>query len=79
MEYLSIDFNYDYIRKRVKLTWNDIVYGIENDYISSNIAIEHAVSEISQCEEYPQSLIDLGSLYKDESVNPYLKELNYYK
>lgn len=75
MDYLSRNFNYDYITKKVKLTWDDIVYGIENGYVSPDIAIEHAISEVARCEEYPESLIDLASLRKGESVYPHLNEL----
>lgn len=73
--YLSKDINYDYISKRVKVTWETIMYGIERNYILPNIAIEHAINELSQKENYPQYLIELASLSKDESVYPYLNEL----
>ena len=75
MEYLSIDFNYEFIISRVKLTWGDIEYGIENKYISSDIAIDHAMHELAECEDYSQDSIDLVSLNKGDTVYPYLRKL----
>lgn len=76
MNYLSKDFNYEYIISKVKLNWEDIEYGIENEYISSDIAIDHAMHELAECEDYSQDLLDLASLSKGEIVYPYLRELS---
>lgn len=75
MAYLSINFNYEFIISKVKLTWGDIEYGIENKYISSDIAIDHAMHELAECEDYSQDLIDLASLSKGDTVYPYLMKL----
>jgi hypothetical protein len=75
MNYLSKDFNHDYISQRIKLTWKEILYGIEKNYIYPDVAIEFAINEVSEKEEYPEELIELASLTKEESVHPYLKRL----
>lgn len=72
---LSKNIRYDYISKRVRITWRTIIYGIERNYILPDIAIEHAINKISQKEDYTENLIELASLSKDESVYPYLNEL----
>jgi hypothetical protein len=76
MNYLSRDFNYEYIISKVKLNWADIEYGVENKYISSDIAIDHAMRELAECEYYSQDLVDLASLSNGEIVYPYLGELS---
>ena len=75
MEYLSIALTYDFVTKRIKLTWKDILYAIEQNLLSTEAAIEHATIELSNNEEFSQQLLDLASLYKGESVYPYLNEL----
>lgn len=75
MESLSIVLKYDFVSKRVKLTWKDVLYAIERKLLSPESAIEHATIEISRNEEYHQALLDLASLYKGESVHPLLDDL----
>lgn len=69
---ITNEFNFSYISKRVNLTWSDIDYGIKNKFIKPNVAVERAIFEINQKEDYNQVVFDLASLYKDESVYPYL-------
>lgn len=75
MNPLSLKLKYDFVSKKVKLTWKDILYAINRNFLPSDSAIEHAMVKISQSEEYNQALLDLASLYKGESVQPYLDEL----
>lgn len=75
MQLVSFELRYDFVSKRVNLTWKDILYAINRNLLPSDSAIEHATAKISQSEEYNQSLLDLASLYKGESVQPYLDEL----
>lgn len=75
MNYLSLNLNYEYITLQIKLTWEDIEYGIKNKYISSDIAIDHAIKELSKCEKYSEELLELASLSKGELVYPYLTKL----
>lgn len=75
MESLSIVLKYDFVSKRVKLTWKDVLYAIERKFLLPEAAIEHAVFEISYNDECNQALLDLASLYKGESVHPYIDDL----
>lgn len=43
--------------------------------IYPHIAVEHAISELSNKEEYSDSLFNLACVYKNESVYPYLSDL----
>ncbi|EGO64878.1 DUF2247 family protein [Acetonema longum] len=75
MDSLIFELKYDFVSKRVQLTWKDILYAINRKLLPSDSAIEHATVKVSQGEEYNQTLLDLASLYKGESVQPYLDEL----
>jgi len=75
MDCLEISLNYDFVSKKVKLFWKDILFGIEKKYLPQDAAIEHAIVQISDNEEYPQELMDLACLNKNESVYPFLYKL----
>jgi hypothetical protein len=75
MDSLSVVLPYDFVTMRIKLTWRDILYAIDRQFLSPNAAIEHAIIELSKIEEFPQSLLDLASLNKNESIHPYLDQL----
>ena len=71
----SLELKYDFVSKKVKLTWKDMFYAIKNGLLPSDSAIEHATVIISESEEYTQTLLDLASQFKGETVQPYLDEL----
>lgn len=75
MDSLFVVLPYNFVAMKVKLTWRDILYAVDRQYFSPNAAIEHAIIELSKIEEFPQSLLDLASLNKNESVHPYLNQL----
>jgi len=77
MDGLEISVAYDIVSKQVKLTWKDILYGIEKKYLPPDAAIEHAITEVSYNDDFPQQVMDLASLHKSESesVYPFLTEL----
>jgi hypothetical protein len=76
MDLLSVVLPYDFVAKKITLTWRDILYAHEQKFLSPNAAIEHAIVELSQIEDFPQSLVELASLEKGESIHPYIDELS---
>jgi len=66
---------YRFVRQHVELTWREIVYGIENGIFAPASAVEHAIAKLGSADEYSQSLVDLASLSKSESIHPYVDEL----
>lgn len=75
MDLILFMLDYDFVSNKVKLTWKDILYAIKRNLLSPDSAITHAVAQISKTEEYDQLLFDLASLFKGESVQPYLDKL----
>ncbi|WP_144511089.1 DUF2247 family protein [Bacillus sp. FJAT-22090] len=75
MSTLQIELRYEYISKFVKLTWGDILYGINNNIFSDEVAIKHAVAEIEKNEKQPNEVIELAYLFQGESIHPYIGKL----
>lgn len=75
MDSLSVVLPYDFVTKKVQLTWRDILYAIDRQIFLPKAAVEHAIIELSNVEDFTQPLLDLASLTKNESVQPYMYEL----
>lgn len=77
MNHLEILLSYDFVSKKINLTWMDILYSIEKKYLPPSAAIEHAITEISYNDDFPHQIMDLAILNKDELelVYPFLSEL----
>jgi len=75
VEQMNIRLNYEFICKKAILSWNDILYGVNNRIISSDVAIEHAVFIISKGEDDNKGLLELASLYKGEDIHPHIDKL----
>jgi hypothetical protein len=72
---MSVVIPYDFATKKVHLSWREVVYALSQGIFSPASAIEHAMEELRLANEYPQSLVDLASLNKGESIHPYVDEL----
>ena len=75
MDSVTIVIPYDFVNKKVHLSWQEILYALSQGIFSPASAIEHAMEELRLANEYPQSLVDLASLNKGESIHPYVDEL----
>ena len=75
MNEIHFKLTYKFVSNRVNLLWSDIAYAINRNILPQDSAIEHAIIKISQSKDYNQVLFDLASLFKGESVQPYLNEL----
>lgn len=64
---LNILIPYEYATNLVRLNWNDILFLIDNKYMHSQSAVEHAVMEISVNENYPKPVLELACLLSNES------------
>jgi hypothetical protein len=80
MNSLSIIFSYSFALDSATLNWYDIWIAIDNGFLPHQSAIEHAVSQLPQEEDYSQAVLDLACLSSDEavyphSIQPYINEL----
>lgn len=80
MNSLSISFPYSYASKLVKLNWYDILFAIDNGFLSHQSAVEHAISELEKEENCDQNVLELVSLtptelIQQQSINPFINKL----
>jgi hypothetical protein len=80
MNSLSIILSYDFAIEFADLNWYDILFAIDNEYMTNQAAVEYAVSLFVQNEVCPQTVIDLICLSPNEvedtySLRPYIAEL----
>ncbi|MBW4085830.1 DUF2247 family protein [Paenibacillus sp. S150] len=76
MNTLQIIIPYNYIMNLVNLTWSDLYFAIEQGYLSSEAAIEHAMHVISKEQNPSQDVIDLAWMKKGEYILPYVENLS---
>lgn len=66
---LNITFSYDFLSNLVEINWYDILFSIENNFLSYQSAIEHAIKTID--ENSSQDVIELTLLKFESNVFPY--------
>lgn len=71
MNSLRISIPYSYFSKLVELNWYDVSFAIENGFLSHHSAIEHAIIELENNENYSQTVLDLACLSPEEAIHPY--------
>lgn len=75
MNYYKIVFNYEYASTLISLTWSDILFGINNGFFTDEIAVKKAISEITENDNSSELVMEIASIFKGESIHPYIYEL----
>lgn len=75
MNYMVSLLTYSFVSSLVKLTWPEILEAIHKQFVPRNFAIDHAMAELAILDDYPQDLVDLASLNKDDDVHPHIDNL----
>lgn len=80
MNSLRISMPYPYISKLINLNWHDVLFAVENGFLSHQATVEHAMIELENNENYPQAVLDLACLSPEEamyphSIHPYIDDL----
>lgn len=75
MNTLNISLPYSYVSELVNLSWRDISFAVEQGFLTTDAAIEHAAVELGKDDKPLQSVIDLVCLRKYESIHPSLDQL----
>lgn len=52
MKCVSRELDYKFVSKQINLTWRDMLYAVNKSILSLDSVIEHAMTKISQSEEY---------------------------
>lgn len=75
MNSLNITLHYDYVSELIRLTWQDIMYGIENRFLTEDAVIKYAVDELCIDENPSEIILELSCLQIGDSIYPYMDEL----
>lgn len=76
MNTLNITLSYNYISNLINVTWSDILYGIQEGYLPDDSAIEYAVAVVESESQPTETVWELASLFKGESIYPYIDWLS---
>ena len=71
MNNLNITFPYSFAFDLVELNWYDMLFFIDNGYLSHQAAIEHAQYELGVDDNNEQYVIELAILTPSESLYPH--------
>ena len=75
MNSLNIILSYSYISNLFSISWFDILFGINEGFLDSKAAVEHAYSIIEKEEDSSQMVLDMAFLCGNESIYPLIDEL----
>lgn len=73
---MNIIIPYQYVISHTLITWSDIRFGIENNFLNRDNAIAHAVSTIQKTKAFSKDLEELACLFNGEEIEPFLSNLS---
>jgi hypothetical protein len=56
----------EFLLNKIPLSWDEILYGIENSFIGAKTAVDFAIDRISKKDSTNQKELELAGLLKDE-------------
>lgn len=65
---VSMPIPYEFIKRRVSLSWRDVSYGLEHQFIKPVVAVERATEMLAQGSSSAKEVLELASLKGDEPV-----------
>ena len=66
---------YEFLAKKVDLTWREVTYGIAHGIFSPYSAVKLATQRTKAVDDYSEPLFELASLIKGDTVHPYVDDL----
>ncbi len=75
MNTLNILMPYEYVSSLISLNWYDILFAVEQKFLSPTAATEHAILELEKKDNPKQTVIDLACLEKGDPIHPFIDEL----
>ena len=68
---LNMTFSYSYITGLVQLNWKDLLYAVENGFLSHQTAVEHALQEIQKKDDSPEEVFELAYMLQSDIQYPH--------
>jgi len=75
MDLSYIEFSYKDIKEYIPWSWQEIQYAVNQNIISSENVIEHAIKVLDEGILGYDIVLELAILDKDEDISPFLKKL----
>lgn len=75
MDRVKLSIPYSFLKTRVHLDWQDIAFGLRNELITKDAAIEHAIQQVVEYAAPGETLIDLAGSNRNDPVQPLVEEL----
>jgi len=66
---INIDIPYGFIASHTHLSWSEVKFGLDEQYIDPSVAIEVAVNRLCQTDDASADEIHLAGLSEDDSVS----------
>lgn len=73
---LNTHLPYEYLKKKIDISWCDILFGINNHYLSEDSAIDHA-NDLLFDENYLEDdrVMEIAVLQRHDSTTPYIEKI----
>lgn len=75
MDLVRTRIPHSFIRSRVRLTWRDIIFGMEQDLIDPSAPVDFALEQLARENEPAPALVELAGLGKAEPSKPLVESL----
>ena len=75
MNTLGISMSYTYIASTADIGWCDVLFAVDNGFLTHESAIEHAINEIKKTDSYPIEVFELACIFKSEAQNHVIHQL----
>lgn len=62
MDLIKLEITSDFVRAHTKLTWRDVLFGMENELLAPRAAVDLAVDRLATDPEPPPALVELAGL-----------------
>lgn len=75
MDLVKLSISRAFIRERTRLTWREVLFGIESELLASGAAVELAGDELGAHDNPPEVLVELAGLGKGEPTQGLVEQL----
>ncbi|MFP2958389.1 DUF2247 family protein [Myxococcus sp. 1LA] len=75
MDLVKLSIPYGFIRERTRLGWREVLFGMDNELVSSEVPVEMAVEQLGIEEGPARALVALGGMEKWDSPRAYVESL----
>jgi hypothetical protein len=76
MDLIKLSIPPAFIRERTRLTWREILFGIENELLAPGAAVDFAADELSNQDSPASTLVELASLAEGEATQTFVEQLS---